>query len=869
MKKNASRGFSGTLGTFGGVFTPSVLTILGIILFLRLGYVVGEAGLARALVILALANTISLLTTFSLSAVSTNMRVKGGGDYYLISRTLGLEFGGAIGIVLFLAQSISIGFYCIGFGEAVSHFAPGGGPLSEPRIIALAAAIFLFVFAWLGADWATRFQYVVMALLCAALFSFFTGGLALWDAKTFLSNWSGPAGSAAFWAVFAVYFPAVTGFTQGVSMSGDLKDPGKSLPLGTFVAVGLSIVIYFAVAFVFAGALPGGVLRADYGSMRQIALASPLIDAGVVAATLSSAMASFLGAPRIMQSMASDRIFPALLPLAEGYGPMNNPRRAVLVSGAIAAITIALGNLNRIAPVVSMFFLVSYGLLNYATYFEARSSSPSFRPRFRYYNQWLSLAGFLACTGVMLAIDLRSGIIAISVLFAVFQYLKRTAGPARWSAGRRSYHLQEIRKHLLAASSEPEHPRDWRPQILAFSNDPERRARLLTFASWIQGGSGLTTVVRVLEGTWPRLILEKKEAEEELRQDIRGKGLPAFPLVVAAAHAEEGVPTLIQSYGVGAVKGNTVLLNWSEGQNKGIPEIQGAKYPRILKSAYRMGVNLVLLAAGPEDWQSLQDVPSKDRRIDVWWWCDATSRLMLLLAYLIKRQEAWEEAAIRVLTPAGDLPPEERLENLQTTLEGIRIEAHPEVVEDASAEEFEERSGESSIVFLPFRIRGTRMMGPFGKPLTELIPLVKVAVPVLASEDIDLEAEPDEGKAAEIAEAHDRFKDSHAAARGAEEEAQSALRAAEEAEKRINEMIEKARPGVDREVMGEIDAAVLAAGQARENALRAARRAAKARAKAEAAMKKAADLGAVLPEETTGGVPDADESKEGPAPPEE
>jgi len=418
---------AGTLGTFAGVFTPSILTILGIILFLRLGYVVGQAGLARGLIIIALANAISVLTTFSLSAIATNLKVRGGGDYYLISRTLGVEFGGAIGVVLCLAQSVSVGFYCIGFGEAMANILPASSPFL-PQIIAALAVSFLFIFAWLGADWATRFQYVVMGALAAALISFFAGGLAQWDRATLVHNWASTPSGQSFWILFAIFFPAVTGFTQGVSMSGDLKDPGKSLPLGTFCAVGISILVYFAVAVVFAAALPGEKLSSDYGAMGRVAALGFLVDAGVVAATLSSAMASFLGAPRILQSMARDRIFPFLLAFAQGSGPANNPRRGVLLSAGIAFATIALGNLNVIAPVVSMFFLVSYGLLNYATFYEARAASPSFRPRFRWFDRRLSLVGWLACLGVILAINLAAGAVAVAVLFAIYQYLSRSAG---------------------------------------------------------------------------------------------------------------------------------------------------------------------------------------------------------------------------------------------------------------------------------------------------------------------------------------------------------------------------------------------------------------------------------------------------------
>ena len=245
----------GGLGTFAGVFTPSILTILGIILFLRLGYVVGSSGLLRALQIILLANVISVLTTFSISAIATNFRVKGGGDYYLISRTLGLSFGGAIGVVLFLAQSVSIGFYCVGFGEAISSITTGGNPLVA-QIIAAVAVAGLFWLAWQGADLATRFQYVVMVLLVVALISFTVGAVFHWDNALLDQNLARPDDAVPFWLIFAIFFPAVTGFTQGVSMSGDLADPGRSLPRGTFAAVGVSLLVYVGFAVLFAAALP-------------------------------------------------------------------------------------------------------------------------------------------------------------------------------------------------------------------------------------------------------------------------------------------------------------------------------------------------------------------------------------------------------------------------------------------------------------------------------------------------------------------------------------------------------------------------------------------------------------------------------------
>jgi len=837
--KDVSGDKTGTMGTFAGVFTPSILTILGIILFLRLGYVVGSAGLGRALIIITLANAISVLTSISLSAIATNIKVKGGGDYYLISRTLGSEFGGAIGMVLFLAQSVSIAFYCIGFGEALTALLPQSA-FTTPRIIAILAVSFLFIFAWLGADWATRFQYVVMALLVLALFSFFTGGLPRWELSTLVQNWTAPAQSSNFWILFAIFFPAVTGFTQGVSMSGDLKDPGKSLPQGTFLAVGVSILVYFGVAMVFAGSFPNEILMTDYGAMKRVARFNFLIDAGVVAATLSSAMASFLGAPRILQSLASDRIFSFLLPFAKGAGPADNPRRGVLLSAAIALGTIGLGQLNLIARVVSMFFLISYGLLNYATFYEARAASPSFRPRFKWFDLRLSLLGFLACLLVMLAIDFKTGLIAVSILFAIYQYLRRTAGPARWADSRRSYYLQMTRKNLLGASVEPEHARDWRPQILAFSKDAHRRERLLQFASWIEGGSGLTTVVKILEGEGVKMLKLQEAAESELRSDISVHGFSAFPLVVFGPDPEMTLHLLIQSTGVGPLKANTVLLNWRSPRSETHNDLRELSFTRNLRAAYRLGKNIVIIDPDEKKWNQLQTQSAEKRRIDVWWWGDATSRLMLLLAYLTTRNEPWESAKIRVLAAGYDEDTSENMEDLKNALDEARIQAETIIVTDADAEKLSECSWDAAFVFLSFRIRGHQITCPFNEPLEEILPRLPVTALVLAAEDIDLDAQPEEGTAGEMAAAMDVLADAQKKSQEAQKEAAKAKEIAETAREKLLELEKFPVSEQEKEQLSKLKTEL---DQAEKEAVKAFRRAAKAQAKSEDAAKEVKELG--------------------------
>jgi amino acid transporter len=763
------------MSTFAGVFTPSILTILGIILFIRLGFVVGSAGLWRALVIIGLANAISVLTSVSLSAVATNFKVKGGGVYYLISRTLGIEFGGAIGIVLFLAQAVSIAFYCLGFGEVVATLI-GEGPAWRVQLIALIVVSFLFVLAWLGADWATRFQYLVMAVLAAALVSFFLGGLPQMSWARIAANWAAPSGGPPFWIIFAIFFPAVTGFTQGISMSGDLREPERSLHVGTFWAVGISIVIYFGAALVLAAVLPLKQLSIDYQAMNRVAWFGPLIDAGVIAATVSSAMASFLGAPRILQSLASDKIFKALTPFARGAGPDNNPRRAVLLTAAIAYAAIGFGQINLIAPVVSMFFLISYGLLNYATFYEARSKSPSFRPRFRWFDYRLSLLGGLACLGTMLAIDTASGAVAFALLFALHQYLKRLQLPLRWADSQKSHHLQEVREHLISAGREVEHPRNWRPQVLALSVNPDRRKRLVRFAHWLEGGSGIVTLARLVEAEGAAIPRARKKAEEELNASIMSDDLPAFPMVVAAPDADQGLQVLVQAYGVGPLKANLVLVNWPGRRNQNDDDPRTLRYGGSLRGVFRLGINVVALSASEEKWSALTEAPRKERRIDLWWSGDATSRLMLMLAYLVTRSPFWEGTTIRVISPSLEPSPEQEVEDLAQLLVDYRIQADPVVLEEPTPETLIELCRDSSLLFLPFKLAGSLIQGPFEEDVADLLDNLPVTGLVLAGTDLDLAAEPDEGKAAEVAEALDALQKAEERFSAAEKEHDKALK---------------------------------------------------------------------------------------------
>ncbi len=747
------------LGTFAGVFTPSILTILGIILFLRTGYVVGNAGLGGFLAIIAVSTLVSVLTSISLSAIATNIEVRGGGDYYLISRTLGIEFGGAIGLVLFLAQSISVAFYAVGFSEAVAAFA-GIDSATVIRLLAGGAVLVLFVFAWAGADVATKLQFVIMAILGGGLISFFAGAVGSFDSDRLAESWGPGPGSIGLLAAFAIFFPAVTGFTQGVSMSGDLRDPRKSLPKGTFAAVGISTLVYLATAILLASGTPIPLLVDDTGAaMRDMAVVGFMVGAGVVAATLSSAMASLLGAPRIFQSMAGDRVFPKMAWFSKGSGPSNNPRRATVLGLVISLGTISLGSVNAIAPVVSMFFLISYGLINYATYYEARASSPSFRPRFRWFKGWVSLAGALLCGGAMLAIDPLAGALSMVLVAGVYKYLQRRDLPERWADAAASHHFNRAIESIRSLDNEVEHARNWRPQILVLSADPERRSRLLSFAKWIEGHSGLTAAFQIIVGEGVKKRIETDQRTAELQDEIDRLGLAVHGRAVLAADGMEALPVVVQSFGIGRIRTNVVLFGWPESPE----EERLALYLSAVRNVARLGVSVMSLSTDAARWTDFAETTMSDRRLDVMWQDNDSGRLALLAAYLCTRDPEWRKASIRLISLESS--ESDSAEALTALLEEARIEAEVVRLPEPTHQDIVEACRDATLVLTPMRLKEGRILDPLGGDLIALAARLPMTAAVHAGEPIHLKTDPESGRAfrinqaeAALAEARQRLR---------------------------------------------------------------------------------------------------------------
>lgn len=766
---------NGSLGTFGGVFTPSILTILGLVLFLRVPYVVGSVGLGQALLILALATLVSVLTSISLAVVATNMRVGGGGEYYIISRTLGIEFGGAVGVVLYLAISVSIAFYAIGFAEAIVTAFDS----DSTRLIQLVAAglvLLMATIAFIGADLATRLQYLVMVLLIMALVSFVLGSVGDFDSTQFGDNFGPPQDdSVGFWEAFAVFFPAVTGFSQGVAMSGDLRTPSRSITRGTFAAVGLSTIVYLLVIVLLAGAAPAAQLVEETNSIiGDLSLATWTMLVGVLAATVSSALASTLGSPRVLQRLGQDRVLPNLETFAVGAGPANNPRRALGLSLVIALATVAIGDLNAIAPIISMFFLASYGIINYATYYEFRAGSTSFRPRFRWGDHRASLLGSIACAGAIVAINPLAGAVAALVFVLLYGYLRQRDVPDRWVDSAGSHHYTRARLHLRSLATEPRGVRDWRPCTLAFvPRDPENRRRMLTMASWLEGGAGFLTAIRILEGSGPVQRRQARAVEADLAAEVSESVPGTYARAILAADSEVAVQALLQSHGLGSVRPNVTLF--------GVQGLRGSTddrqtYAKMLQNCVRFGTNVAVLNVRDDAWDRFERTPAAQRSIALWWSDDTAGQFITLLGWLCTRHPDWANATILVYVPS-DRTAEESL-RVEELLEASRVKADVVPVDETPAA-FVDALGRSTLALAPLRIRRGAAMGPFDTPLGMLVESLPLAVMVLATEEVDLDAEPDESLLATLARVSDQAADADRRAQELDTEAARLLVAAE------------------------------------------------------------------------------------------
>lgn len=462
-------------GTFTGVFTPTLLTILGVILYVRMGWVVGNAGLGGALLILGLGMLITTCTGLALSSIATNTRIGDGGPYAIMNKSLGLEVGGSVGIPLYLTRPLGVAMYIIGFREGLLWIMPG-----LPAIgVDLAIFTLLFGIAFKSADLAFKTQYFIMGVIGLSLISIFASPAPFTDPVE-VQWWGSYPGSpetgfkgADFWMVFAVFFPATTGILAGANMSGDLEDPRRAIPVGTLWAIAISSLIYVAVAFWVARTGTLEELSSNYNHIIDKSLWPPLVIAGLLGATASSALAGLVGGPRILMAMGQNRIVPYADALAETKN--GEPRNAILVTGVLTLAAIMVRDLNAIAPLVTMFFLITYCMINVVVLIEGRLGLVSYRPTMRI-PLIVPFIGLVGCLFSMFIVSPSFSLVSLVMVIVLYMFIRR-----RRMGGQQA--KEDVRSSIFTGLAEwaasrvtpedLENVRAWKPNLLIPVDDPE------------------------------------------------------------------------------------------------------------------------------------------------------------------------------------------------------------------------------------------------------------------------------------------------------------------------------------------------------------------------------------------------------------
>ncbi|MGB3574158.1 MAG: amino acid permease [Phormidesmis sp.] len=729
------------LGTFGGVFTPSILTILGVIMYLRFGWVLGQVGLPATLLIVTIATSITFLTALSISAIATDNVVRAGGAYYMISRSLGIETGGAVGIPLYFAQALSVALYTIGFAESVNNIFPTASIV----IVALITTVLVTALALTSADVAIKAQYVIMAAIVISLIALVFGH----DVEPIASDAaSSQVVRVGFWTVFAVFFPAVTGIMSGVNMSGDLKDPIRSIPRGTLAAVVVGYAIYMFIPFVLAIRTPtasAALLNPNVMVMKRIAIGGQfMIDSivlGVWGATLSSAIGSILGAPRILQALARDNILPSSLRwLGKGNGPTDDPRLGTLFTLGIVLAVVSLGSLDAIAPVLSMFFLTTYMVLNIAAGLEGFLQSPSFRPTFKVH--WsLSLLGAIGCIAVMFLINPIATLAALVIVALIYVWLERRQIESTWGDVRQGVWMTIVRTALLNIDDDTD-PKNWRPHLLVLSGTPTKRWYLIEMAQSFTHNRGLITVASILPAG-SRSIAQQEKAELTLRDFLDRKGIQAFAKIITAADPYLGAKQLLETYGMGPLVPNTVLLGDTEEPSLDSVE----RYCQTIRMCHDAKRNVIIYRAEqnvdsqPEMLTPPMFTRDQKKQIDVWWGgLQSNGGLMLILAYLLRTSWQWRAADIRLKLVVPNKAAAQAAEaNLTNLTNSLRIGAQSEIIL-AEGRPFNEilrqSSASADLVFLGLALPDENMP-EYYQSLQERIADLPPTILVLAAENLD------------------------------------------------------------------------------------------------------------------------------------
>ncbi|XP_019869994.2 bumetanide-sensitive sodium-(potassium)-chloride cotransporter [Aethina tumida] len=633
-------------GWIQGVLVRCLLNIWGVMLFLRLTWVVAQAGVGQSILIIVTATIVTCITSLSMSAISTNGVIKGGGTYYMISRSLGPEFGGSIGLIFSLANAVACAMYVVGFCESLTDLLKTfdlkiiDAGVHDIRIIGCITLVLLTVIVVVGMEWEAKTQIGLLVILLIAIFDYIIGsligprtelakarGFVGYNSTIFKNNFYADYRKSEgvnhdFFSVFSVFFPAATGMLAGANISGDLKDPQVAIPKGTLLSILITTISYIIMVIIAGfcvvrdasgniedyinGSIPecppgtcAYGLHNSFQVVELVAWVGPLIYAGCFAATLSSALASLVSAPKVFQALCKDKLYPKIHWFAKGYGQNNEPIRGYILTFVIATAFILVGELNLIAPLISNFFLAAYTLINFSTFHASLAKPVGWRPTFKYYNMWLSLLGSIMCLMVMFLISWWTALLTFAAVLALYLIVSYRKPNVNWGSTTQAQIYKNALQAVHQLNNVEEHVKNYRPQILVLSGMPSARPALIDFANL------LTKNLSMLVCGHINTVNVNQRIRNVLNYKAQGwfkaHRIKAFYTQVDGVSFQEGCTALLKACGVGKLKPNILLMGYkSDWQKCSYEDL--LDYFEVLHNAFdlHLGVGILRLQQGFE-----------------------------------------------------------------------------------------------------------------------------------------------------------------------------------------------------------------------------------------------------------------------------
>ncbi|SMF76669.1 amino acid permease [Pseudobacteriovorax antillogorgiicola] len=448
------------LGTYVGVFRPTILTIFGVMMYIRMGWVVGHAGLMGALLILFMTFIITGTAALSFSSITTNIRLRAGGVFALVSQSLGLEAGGAVGLPLYLAQSLGASLYIYGFAEGWTYLFPD----HDSRIVVACTFLCGLILSIISENLALKMQSLVLIGVVFALGSMIGG---FWGVEEFRNPqlW-GDFEAGSIWILFAIFFPAGTGIKVGASLSGKLEDSRRSIPLGTMSAWIVALITYGTLMVWYSVVASPQELQSNYLIATEYSLWGPAVLIGLLSSCFSATLSSLVAAPNVLAALGQNKIIPKGDFIAkESVG--GTPRNAMVINGIFVGISLLLGDLNRVAALITMFFLLTYATLNIVVLIEQSLNLVSFRPTFKV-PIWVPALGTITSVFAITVIHPIFGLMALAIVIALYIYLERRQLETPWETvrsgifiGLADWAARQVQSHKTEGME-----RAWKPDIL-------------------------------------------------------------------------------------------------------------------------------------------------------------------------------------------------------------------------------------------------------------------------------------------------------------------------------------------------------------------------------------------------------------------